>query len=109
YIELKNCLMETRAWMPEHESFKTEIKTLVFDIEKNKVDHERGFAKDVADACAGTIAVLSKRKASYKKLDKPQTLGEMKKMSGIDDKKESRPSLGLRPRSGNRPSKWYRR
>ncbi|MDY0219454.1 MAG: hypothetical protein RBR14_08925 [Candidatus Cloacimonas acidaminovorans] len=109
YIELKNCLMETRAWMPEHESFKTEIKTLVFDIEKNKVDHERGFAKDVADACAGTIMVLSKRKASYKKLDKPQTLGEMKKMSGIDDKKESRPSLGLRPRSGNRPSKWYRR
>jgi hypothetical protein len=66
-------------------------------------------SKDVADACAGTIAVLSKRKASYKKLDKPQTLGEMKKMSGIDDKKDNRPTLGLRPRSGNRPTRWYRR
>ena len=109
YIELKNCLVEQRVWMPEHETFKEEIKTLVFDSEKNKVDHGRGFSKDVSDAVAGTVYALSKRKASYRKTNKPMPLKDLKKMSGEDFNKKSRPKAGNRPRSLNRPNSWYRR
>lgn len=109
YIETKNCLMEDRCWMPEHEAYKNEIKGLIFDIEKNKINHSKITQKDVADAVAGTVMVLSKRKATYKKLNKPQTLGEMKKMSGEDEQKTKRPNLRERPRSSNRPTNWHRR
>jgi hypothetical protein len=97
--------MEKRCWMPEHEAYKEEIKGLIFDVEKNKVDHSKLTQKDVSDAVAGTVMVLSKRKNTYKKLNKPATLGEMKKMSGTDEK-QTRPTLGERPRSGNRPIRW---
>jgi len=108
YIELKNCLMESRAWMPEHETFKEEIKHLMFDSEKNKVDHQKNFGKDVSDAVAGTIYALSKRKASYRKENKPMPLKDLKKMSGEDFNKKSRPKSGNRPRSNNRPNRWHK-
>lgn len=105
YIETKICLSENRCWIPEHEVFKTEIKGLMFDAEKNKVDHNRLQSKDVADAVAGTLYKLSTRVATYKLTNKPKTLSEMKKLSG-EDKKPKRPSFGKRPRSGNRPYNW---
>jgi hypothetical protein len=109
YIEKKNCLTENRLWIPEHEAHKKELKGLILDIEKGKVDHHRTCAKDVSDAVAGTVYVLSKRKATYKKTDKPKQLYAMRKESGDDKKKSDRPSFGTRPRSLNRSRKWQRR
>jgi hypothetical protein len=105
YIEKKNCLMEGRLWLPEHEAHKNELKGLMFDVEKNKVDHSKLTEKDVSDAVAGTLYKLSKRQATYKLTNKPVTLSEMKKISG-DDAKPGRPNLGERPRSMNRPKRW---
>jgi hypothetical protein len=109
YIEKKNCLTENRLWIPEHEAHKKELKGLIFNIEKNKVDHHARGSKDVSDAVAGTVYVLSKRKATYKKTDKPKQLHEMRKESGEYKKKSDRPSYGVRPRSSNRSRKWQRR
>lgn len=66
-------------------------------------------SKDVSDAVAGTIYVLSKRKSTYKKLDKPKQLYEMRKDSGEDKKKSDRPSYGDRPQSFNRGRAWQKR
>ena len=109
YIELKNCFTEGRCWLPEHETFKNELKGLIYDAEKNKVEHLKLVGKDVADAVAGTLYKLSTRVATYKLTNKPQTLGELKKISGTEDKKPSRPSYGVRPKSNNRPSIWRKR
>ena len=108
YIEKKNCLTENRLWIPEHEAHKKELKGLILDIEKNKVDHSKLTDKDVSDAVAGTIYVLSKRKATYKKKDKPKQLYEMRKETG-EEKKTERPTYGQRPRSNNRNRRWQRR
>jgi hypothetical protein len=87
YTETKTCLMDKRLWLPEHQKYQEEIKGLIFDIEKNKITKSHLSDKDLSDAVAGTIMVLSNRKATYKKLDKPKTLSDMIKMSG-DDKKD---------------------
>jgi len=109
YIELRNSLVEKRCWLPEHETFKTELKGLIYDAEKNKVDHLKLAGKDVSDAVAGTLYKLSTRVATYRLTNKPQTLGELKKISGTDDKKSNRPTYGERPRSNNRPKIWRKR
>ncbi len=66
-------------------------------------------SKDVSDSVAGTVYVLSKRKATYKKTDKPKQLHEMRKEAGEEKKQLDRPRFGTRPRSHNRPRKWQRR
>lgn len=109
YIEKKTCLTENRCWVPEHESYKKEVKGLMFDAEKNKIDHHAHGEKDVADSVAGTIYVLSKRKATYKKTDKPKQLHEMRKESGEEKTKVTRSNYGNRPRASNRSRKWQRR
>lgn len=109
YIEKKNCLMEGRLWVVEHETHKKELKGLTLDSEKNKVDHPKTGSKDVADAVAGTVYVLSKRKTTYRKKDSPKRLYEMRKESGEDKKTSGRPTYGTRPRSNNRGRKWQRR
>lgn len=109
YIEKKNCLTENRLWIPEHEAHKKELKGLILDVEKDKVSHSKLSEKDVSDAVAGTIYVLSKRKSTYKKLDKPKQLYEMRKDIGEDKKKSDRPSYGDRPQSFNRGRAWQKR
>jgi hypothetical protein len=107
YIEKKNCLIEHRCWLPNHEAYKEELKHLMFNAEKNKVDHHALTAKDVSDSVAGTIYMLSKRKSSYKKKDYPLKLAELMKNIDTTDNL-GRPKLNERPRSNNRPSKWRR-
>jgi hypothetical protein len=107
YIEMKNSLSAKRLWVPEHTTFKEEIKHLIFDSEKNKIDHDRLHSKDVTDAVAGVMQVLSKRKSSYSIKTKPVNLFFLKNASE-NPKKQERLSIDQRPRSGNRPRRWNR-
>jgi|SRR6056297_245197 len=107
YTELKNTLTEKRCWISEHEKFKEEVKYLMFDTEKNKIDHHPMFSKDVADAVAGTTIVLSNRKSSYKNKELPLTLEQIRELETKEEK--NRPKKMERVRSNNRPKKWGRR
>ena len=109
HFELKNCLVDNRCWIPDNEKFKEEIKNVYLDTVKNKVEHHKLSSKDVVDAAAGVVYSLSKRKVSWKKIGKPQTLKEMAEIAGTNEKKpKGRPSYGDRPSSGNRPKNWQR-
>jgi hypothetical protein len=79
--------------------------TYNFCLKGGEVVHN---SKDVSDAVAGTLFKLSNRVATYKLTNKPQTLGELKKISGTEEKKQDRPSFGDRPKSNNRPRIWRR-
>jgi hypothetical protein len=105
YIEIKTAFTEGRLWIPDHEKLKEEIKNVVMDATKGKINHHVLGSKDVADSVAGGIYVLSKRKATYKKQGEPPSLKEMLKAA-----KEPEPEQkSTRPSSGNRTAGWQSR
>lgn len=67
YTELKLSIKDSRFLCPRHETLATEIRNLERDPEKDKVDHPAGGSKDVSDACAGTVYMLHKKEARYKR------------------------------------------
>jgi intein/homing endonuclease len=105
YVETKTAFMGTRLWVPDHEKLKEEIKNVNMNLITGKIDHSILGSKDVADAVAGGIYVLSKRKATYKKQGEPPSLKEMLKAA-----KEPEPEQkSTRPSSGNRTAGWQSR
>ena len=113
YFETKNSFVEERVWMPEHHTFKEEIKGLYLDAVKGKVEHNRMTSKDVADAVAGSVYRLSKLRRSWALRDSPHTFRDMKNLQAekqeepTENGRISRPRLrkGKRPRSNNRRDK----
>lgn len=108
-VETKTSLMEHRLWVPEHETFKEEVKHLQQDATTGKVDHTHLSTKDVFDAVAGATYRLSKRKSSFKKQGNPPTLKEMYKVAMAEEQKEKQEKKTKRPSSGNRSQGWQKR
>lgn len=61
YKSLRAVLYEDRIKMYWYQPFIEEIGKLVYDKERNKVDHLDEESKDVADSVAGTVFALSTR------------------------------------------------
>lgn len=93
--------------MPEHLTFKNEIKNLNYDAQTGKVDHGKLVGKDVADSVAGTVFKLSNLKRSWSKKGNPPTLQEMARMTQSMEKEQLQDVK--RPSSGNRPRGWQKR
>lgn len=55
YDELKSALYEDRMKMYRYEPLLEELRNLVYDRERGKVDHPEHHAKDVSDALAGCL------------------------------------------------------
>lgn len=67
YSELKNAYIERRMLHPRHSIYWDEIINLQHDPKKDKVDHQSGSSKDVADAAACVVHILTHKVAVYSK------------------------------------------
>ncbi len=62
YDITKQALYDNRVCAPEHEKCYEEIITLERDQKKGKIDHRPNGSKDCADALAGVVSGLSRRR-----------------------------------------------
>ena len=58
----KAALYDSRVDIPQHELLFTELRSVEYDPEKGKVDHNSMGTKDVADALVGVLYGLTMRR-----------------------------------------------
>lgn len=62
YDFMKTALYDQRIEMPDHDLLKKELASLEDNPETGRIDHPPHFSKDVADALAGVVYGLTKRR-----------------------------------------------
>jgi hypothetical protein len=68
FMELKSAYIEGRIIHQKHDIYINELLFLEFDPKKQRVDHKEGVStKDVSDAIAGVVHILTHKVASYKR------------------------------------------
>ena len=68
YEFAKSALYDRRLMIPEHPKLLHELKSLEKDAKTGKIDHPlRGGSKDIADALAGVVYGLTRRREIWTK------------------------------------------
>jgi hypothetical protein len=67
YMELKSSYIEGRIIHQKHDIYIDELLFLEYDPKKNRVEHLPNKGKDVSDANAGMVHILTHKIASYKR------------------------------------------
>jgi hypothetical protein len=67
YMELKSSYIEGRIIHQKHDIYIDELLFLEYDPKKNRVEHLPNKGKDVSDANAGVVHILTHKIASYKR------------------------------------------
>jgi hypothetical protein len=65
YEYLRNAIYDGRVYLPKHDKLQRELLKLEFDARRQKVDHPAHGnlgSKDLADAVAGVVYQLSRRR-----------------------------------------------
>lgn len=66
YKDMKDAALGGRLLIPNSPKLINEIKMLGFDRAENKVDHQQGESKDMADCVAGIVSVFSRLRSSFR-------------------------------------------
>ncbi len=76
FLEWKQAYMEERIMHPAHEGYLDELFNLQYDPSRNKIDHMPGGRKDITDAAAivvniltHKVAILSRKETSKQKIE----------------------------------------
>jgi hypothetical protein len=67
YMELKSAYIEGRLIHQKHDIYIDELLFLEYDPKRNRVEHLPNKGKDVSDANAGVVHILTHKIASYKR------------------------------------------
>lgn len=65
YDKLKSALYEDRISYYHYEPFLDEVKKLEYHAERGKIDHPIAGSKDISDAVAGVVLILSETRNNY--------------------------------------------
>jgi hypothetical protein len=90
FIELKTAYASDRIFIPPHKPYEQELAGLIQDQKTGRVDRHENSTKDIADAVASVVFMLSQRRSSYQ-----ETRGLLNPDDPLPDSDfDSRPSSG---------------